>query len=454
MAGFLQKMFGGGPEKLIDKSERMAADESWPEAIHVLEKALSQAPETDMSLRSDIERRIRDYSKSYRLHLMEAVESLLADGDREKAAQLSSIALSFTSDERERDRIREVVAEPDTTEEETSDSVAPTTDEAPSVPEPNDDRSDIQIKGLADSYSEALEPDEKGAIFARPAMFLRGFVLWNEGRYEEARRAFMHFLADSPHDPFGLLYLGLSLHPLGRGEQAIDALEKSVRHEPSLAVAVMALAQIKRGSGMASEAADHLEKLYDVVKDDPDRFSDRRRDEVVFSTIASLIAAGRAERAESVYEFAIEKGFFGEHLPFEARFAAAGGNIDLATRKWELFLKAPIISGSIMGQGASTRIPGPGDYEQAGDFFSEQHDHNRAANYYQKAALAITQRAHGSGEAIPLQLLLRYRKKLAFSFIGMENWNEAEAIAKEMERIEPPPPEAQDIRAQLPGALP
>ena len=234
MAGFWNNLFGGSPESLIGRADSLAAEELWPEAIETLEKALGRLPENDRATRAEMEGRIAAYVDGYQKQLAEAIPRLIEDGEGEQAEELLSIALAFARDEEEEQRLRTL-------------SAAPVEVEAP---EPViDPRPDHEIDALADSFAEALEPEEKEAVFARPVAFRRGFVLWNEGEYDRAGHALDEFLRQAPHDPYGYLFLGLTFAAAGRREEAEGALEKAVRHEPSLVLATLSLSIVRKELG-------------------------------------------------------------------------------------------------------------------------------------------------------------------------------------------------------------
>jgi len=435
MAGMWDNIFGGGADKLFEKADSLAREECWPEAISTIERAIQKMPDQDRAALADAERKLAEYTRAYKKHLAGAITLLADDGDREAAAELLDIALSFADDEDERKRFAALLALP------------PAVDAPPKEVELIDKRSSDVIGGLADSYSEVLEPGEKEAVFARPELFLRGFVLWNEGRFDESATLLRSFLEESPHDPYGLLFLGLSHSGRGDREEGARLLQEAIRYEPSLVLASLSLGLILKDLGRAEKSASVLEKLCAIVTEFPDQFSPRRREEVIFHTVSTLIESGDAARAEEIYVKVREEELFDEHLLLRARLAEAKGDLDDAARMWDEFLKPGMGGGgSIMGHSASSRGPAPADFEKGADFFSKQGDSTRAGKYYQRAALNLTQGAHAGGEGIPLGDLLRMRKKLALSLVSLGKRDEALRIADEMDQLEPPPPEAAEIR--------
>lgn len=439
MTGLWNNLFGGGPEKLFEKAESLAREECWAEAIATLEQAKSKLPENDRAGLDEVDRLIERYVADYKEHLAEGIATLAADGDEEAAGDLLAVALSFAADENEKKKFESLLA--------VRDESAPVPSRKEAVA---DNRAVSIIRGLADSYSEPLEPKEKEAIFARPELFLRGFVLWNEGRFNEAAALLLAFLEESPHDPYGLLFLGLARAGGGAREEGARTLEEAVHYEPSLVLASLSLGIILKDLGRAMQSASVLEKLCAIVVRYPDQFGTRRREEVIFHTVDTLLAAKEVARAGEMYRAVTQNELFPAHLPLEARLAEGEGNNDAAGELWDAFLKpAAGGGGAIMGHGGQSRGPTPFDFEKGADFFRDRNDQKKAIYYYQRGALNLTHQANAHGEAVSLGDLLRIRKKLAFGLISLGKTEEAERIAEEMEQIQPPPPEAAEIRGRL-----
>ena len=136
-------------------------------------------------------------------------------------------------------------------------------------------------------------------------------------------------------------------------------------------------------------------------------------------------------------------------IPYEARLAEARGDMDGAIGRWEFLIGTLPAGGAIMGHSSQSTAVGPAELEEAADFFHRVGDGKRAVELYQRAALDLTQKIHYSDERIPIGHLFRLNKKTAFLLIESGRAGEAEQIAVELERLDPVPPVAGEIRKRL-----
>jgi len=441
MTSWFSSLFSKGPEKMLKDAEVLAEQERWPEALATLEKALDRAPKDSAWPAEEIRSRIQRYSVSYRDMLIDAIPRFLEEGNRAKAAELADTALTFADSEAERKKIQSLLRDP----------IPKRKEEAfPAAPEESREKYPKElIDSLLHGYLEAEEPAEQEEILRRPLVFQRAFVLWHQGEAEDAMRAAEEHLEKQPNDPYGLLYLGLSRGALGKVDEAAEAMELALRIDPSLLSGTLGLAAMERQRGNWRRAITLLEKASKEVRDDPERFGERRRDETLLLTLQVLLEAGKTERAESFYRELRREKILPVMPPLEARLAEARGALDEAERAWDSFLRETPGTGTITGHGSRATATGPAELEEAGDFFERRAKLKKAAGLYQRAALLFTQRVHYGGEALPMENLFRLKKKMAFLLIEMGKYEEAEDLAAEMEQEEPPPPEAAEIRRRL-----
>ncbi len=460
MTGMWNRFFGGGADKLFETAEALGRDECWPEAISTVEKALGRLPENDREGRARGEKLLAELTSNYKEHLVDAIATLEGDGDLDDARELLDIALSFAADDAEKARFETLLWRPNglaRTPAIAAGEAAATTPGSETASDIRakrasvDHRDDDLITALTDSYTEPLEEAEKEAIFARPVKFRRGFVLWSEGRFEDAAELLGEFIENAPHDPYGLLFLGLARAGSGAKEEGVKLLGEAIRSEPSLVLATLSRGIILKDLDRPREAADMLGKLCDIVLQYPDRFGPRRRADVLVHTIDALLSADDAAEAEKLYRKVRGEKLLDGDLSLEARIAEGLGDHDTAAAVWEVFLDPQGVGGTIVGHGTARRGPEPADFERAADFFGRIGEWKKAATFYEKGALALTRAAQTTSEPIPLDELLRMRKKLAFALIAMGKEEDAERIAEEMERIDPVPAEAVEIRAKLGG---
>lgn len=431
--------FGKDPEKLMAEAERFAGLDRWPEAIDSLETALARASKGKPGIDGEIRRRIAKYAEDYVSQLEEAIPRFLEEGNREKAEEYAEIAATFTEDENRRKAIRELVAR-------AKPKVKP---KAP--PPPPEKYADELIDSLLYGYLESLEPDEQEAVERRPLAFHRAFVYWHQGESEEAKRAAEEHLSKATDDPWGHLYLGLSLASLGKTDEAARAFEAAAGLDPSLLPATIGLAAMERLRGNWERAVELLGEATRTVRAHPDRFGEKRRDEVFQTTLQVLAESGRQKWAGELYGELREEGLVPENLPFEARLAEAKGDLGAASARWSALVGARPAGagGAIAGHGSGSAAAGPAEQEEAADFFRRTGEGKRAFDLYQKAALHITDRIHFHDEEALLPHLFRLKKKTALLSLEIGRPKEAKAIAEELAGLDEPPPELDEIRRAI-----
>jgi hypothetical protein len=429
--------FGKSPEKRIEDAERFAAEERWPEAIDILEKALRAAPKDRGALRAEIERRIARYSESYLSVLEEGILRSVDEGNIEKAEELADIAVEFARDEEKKRALRELVRK------------APETLSVRQEEPPPDSLSDELIDSLLHGYIEGLDAGEREEILKRPFGFQKAFVLWQEGNVEASRRAAEEYAARNARDAYGHLVLGFALAAGGRTDEAAGAFETAHALDSSLLQAALGLAAMERRRGNLPRAVALLNETVAKIRSEPGRHGERRREEAFLLDLQMLAEANEGERAEKLYRELREEGLLSEMLPVEARLAEARGDYEAAAAMWDRHLMARPGMGSITGHGARAAAAGPDDYEDAADFHRRRGTLKRALDLYERAALLVTERVYYSGEKIPASDLFRIKKKSALVLLEMGKRKEAERIAEELERARPVPPEASEIREAL-----
>ncbi len=432
-------LFPKNPQKQMNRAERLASEERWPEAIELLEQSLRRVP----PLAADtMRRKIREYSDAYLALLEEAIPRLLEEKNREKAEEFAEIAASFTDDEKRKKAIRALVTKSRT-------AGAEFDDDGGAPPEEPDPLPNELIDSLLHGYIDSLEPDEKEEILQRSFAFQKAFVLWHQGMPAAAARAAEEHLSKRTDDAWGHLYLGLSLANLDETDRAALAFEAAIGLDPGLITASLGLAAMERRRENLDRSVELLERVTGEILADPDRFGEKKRDEVFQTTLQVLVEARRFDRAEELYGGLREKGLVAELIPYEARLAEARGDRDGAIGRWEYLLKTLPAGGAIMGHSAQAAAVGPEELEEAADFFHRDGDEKRAVDLYKRAALDLTQKIHFAGERIPISHLFRLKKKAAFLLIESGRASEAEQIAEELERLDPVPPVAVEIRKKL-----
>jgi tetratricopeptide (TPR) repeat protein len=127
-----------------------------------------------------------------------------------------------------------------------------------------DPGNEYAITYLAIVYGEQRRVDEALAVFeeleAPPAMGLTLEILGKlhvrKEHWKRATQVFRSLLEKEPHNVWGHYYLGLAYRRQGRHTEAIEALERAVRAEPSLAEAQAALAETLLHEGRAEAAVE------------------------------------------------------------------------------------------------------------------------------------------------------------------------------------------------------
>ncbi|MFH1277250.1 MAG: hypothetical protein ABIK65_02585 [Candidatus Eisenbacteria bacterium] len=439
MAGWLGSVFGKDPGKLLENAERFAGLERWPEAIDSLEKALAHASRGKPGIDAVIRRRLREYSDAYVTQMEQAIPLFLEDGNREKAEEFAEIAITFTEDESRRTAIRGLLAR------------AKPAKKPPAPPPRPEKYADELIDSLLYGYLESLEPEEREQVEKRPLAFQRAFVYWHQGEPEEARRAAEDHLSKAIDDPWGHLYLGLSLASLDLADEAARAFEAAAGLDPSLLPATLGLAAMERQRGNGDRALELLDKATKTVRAHPDRFGEKRRDDVFQTTLQVLAESGRHKWAGELYGELRREGLIPLNLAFEARLAEARGDLGGAAARWDTLLgsRSGGAGGSITGHGFAGGAAGPADHEEAADFFHRAGEGKRAFDLYQKAALHVTDRIHFHDEESLMPHLFRLKKKIALLSLEIGRPNEARAIADELAGLDEPPPELDEIRRAI-----
>ncbi|MBN1826487.1 MAG: hypothetical protein JW958_09480 [Candidatus Eisenbacteria bacterium] len=433
MAAFWKK----DPGKMKDQAVRLAETGRWPEAIETLEAALRHIPKGGDPVRFEIEKLLKEYGAAHRAFLIETITRLFEEGNREKAKDLAEVAEAFSRTEAEREEIRALVR------------AHPRIDARKFEKPPTPDRYPPElVDSLLQGYIELADPVERRALESRPLSFQKAFVLWHQGEPEGAREAAEEYLSKRMDDPFGQILLGLSLLALGEDDRAFPLIETAAAADPPPIRALVALAGLERQKENRDRAADIMEKAVALVRAAPDDFGERRREEVYSLALQLLAEAERLDRAEELYVELREEKALEENLIFEANIHEVRGDVDEAAAAWNLLIGANPMSSAIIGHGSGSRVSYD-NLEAAGDFFQRNARLKRALDLYRGAALLYTSRIHENDNEFTLEPLVRLKAKIALLLMETFKWGEAEQMVLELESIDPPPPQAAELRKKL-----
>jgi tetratricopeptide (TPR) repeat protein len=108
--------------------------------------------------------------------------------------------------------------------------------------------------GAIQQFRNAVKADPK----APNAHFGLGYLLWTQGKYEDAAPEFQAELANVPENVQALAYLADSQMQLGRGEAARPLIERAIRLDSAMELPHLDLGILNADAGRREEALDEL----------------------------------------------------------------------------------------------------------------------------------------------------------------------------------------------------
>jgi len=103
-------------------------------------------------------------------------------------------------------------------------------------------------------------------------LFLKGYKLYEEEKYEEAASAYKEAIKLSTTQWGYYLNLGLTYKKMDKKEEALAAFQKAVEHNPESYSSNKELGEILAKSGNYDEARKYYQKATELSPDDPDAF--------------------------------------------------------------------------------------------------------------------------------------------------------------------------------------
>jgi predicted O-linked N-acetylglucosamine transferase (SPINDLY family) len=149
--------------------------------------------------------------------------------------------------------------------------------------------------------------------------YQQGLALMQQGRYDEAARAFEAAIERSPTDAVFWLNLAQARRKQGRAESAIDAARRAVTLDPDSVLARRMLASCLTESGLHVEAASALDAPVGSNGERAAALTERglalQRAGQMHASIAPLLEAARLEPTSIKTYIALSDGFKGLDMP-------------------------------------------------------------------------------------------------------------------------------------------
>ncbi|NOY52206.1 MAG: tetratricopeptide repeat protein [Deltaproteobacteria bacterium] len=270
---FLRSIFGGSPEKDLNRAEEHIAAGQWGDARLLLGRLLKKIGKKDAPLLEEVERKLAEVTA----HLARSHE---AEGDRlydsgmaDEAVERYHLALSLFEEESDRERVEEKLSR------EAPNSAPPLSVERLFVDENycpggqcSSDHEAAVFEGDPKDYFEilvhTLDPDRAEAYRALGEDFALAYAYTNLEDFSKAISCYEKALQAHPDHPILHKEMGRALLFLGESERAVASLRRAWESDPKDLELGYVFASALHEREQGEEALSVLDRLLEAHPDE------------------------------------------------------------------------------------------------------------------------------------------------------------------------------------------